>query len=55
MNAACAPSTATSDALNHYTIAENKLMVSVHVFPYISLCKTCDPRGGAIYGPRGII
>ena len=59
MNAACAPSTATSDALNHYTIAEKKLMVSdkkiFHVFPYISLCKTCDPRGGAIYGPRGII
>ena len=25
------------------------------MFPYISLCKTCDPRVGAIYGPRGII
>ena len=24
-------------------------------FPYISLCKTCDPRGGAIFSPRGII
>ena len=24
-------------------------------FPYISLCKTSDPRGGAIFGPRGII
>ena len=23
--------------------------------PYISLCKTCDHRGGAIFGPRGII
>ena len=21
-------------------------------FPYISLCKTCDLRGGAIFGPR---
>ena len=27
----------------------------VHVAPYISLCKTCDPRGGAIFGPRAII
>ena len=26
-----------------------------HVFPYISLCKTCIPQGGAIFGPRGII
>ena len=25
------------------------------VFPYISQCKICDPRGGAIFGPRGII
>ena len=24
-------------------------------FPYTSLCKTCDPLGGAIFGPRGII
>ena len=24
-------------------------------FSYISLCKTCDPRGGPIFGPRGII
>ena len=23
--------------------------------PYISLCKTCDPWGGAIFGPRGVI
>ena len=21
-------------------------------FSYISLCKTCDPRGGPIFGPR---
>ena len=26
-----------------------------HVAPYISLCKACDPRGGAIFGPRAII
>ena len=26
-----------------------------HVCPYISLCKTYDPLGGAIFGPRGII
>ena len=26
-----------------------------NVFPYISLFKICDPRGGAIFGPRGII
>ena len=26
-----------------------------HGFHYISLCKTCDPRGGAIFGLRGII
>ena len=24
-------------------------------FLYISLCKTCDPLGGAISGPRSII
>ena len=24
-------------------------------FPYISLCKTIDPKGGAIFGPRAII
>ena len=24
-------------------------------FPYISLSKTFDPKGGAIFGPRGII
>ena len=24
-------------------------------FPCISLCKTCDPWGGTIFGPRGII
>ena len=24
-------------------------------FPFICLCKTCDPQGGAIFGPRGII
>ena len=24
-------------------------------FPYISLCKTCDPQSGPIFGPRGII
>ena len=24
-------------------------------FLYISQCKICDPRGGAIFGPRGII
>ena len=24
-------------------------------FPYTSLCKTCDPRDGAIFDPRGII
>ena len=24
-------------------------------FPYISLCKTCDPRGGAILGPKSKI
>ena len=23
-------------------------------FPYMNLCKTCDPRGGGIFGPRGI-
>ena len=26
-----------------------------HVSPYISLCKTCDPRGGAIFGLSSII
>ena len=27
-----------------------------HVFPiYVRLCKTFDPRGGPISGPRGII
>ena len=26
-----------------------------HVFPYISLCKICESRGGANFGPRGII
>ena len=25
------------------------------MFPYISLCKTCDSWGGDIFGPRGII
>ena len=25
------------------------------IFPYISQCKICDPRGRAIFGPRGII
>ena len=24
-------------------------------FPYVSQYKLCDPRGGAIFGPRGII
>ena len=24
-------------------------------FPYISICITCDPGGGPILGPRGII
>ena len=24
-------------------------------FPFLSLCKTVDPRGGAIFDPRGII
>ena len=24
-------------------------------FPYISQYKTCDPQGGPIFGPRGII
>ena len=24
------------------------------VFPYKGLCKTCDPKGGAIFGPRVI-
>ena len=23
-----------------------------HVFPYIGLSKTCDPWGGAIFGPQ---
>ena len=22
-------------------------------YPYISLCKTCDPGGGTIFGPNG--
>ena len=22
-------------------------------FPYLSLCKTCDPQGGAIFWPQG--
>ena len=26
-----------------------------HVAPYISLCKTRDPRGRAIFDPRAII
>ena len=26
-----------------------------HVIPYISPCKTCDPWGEAIFGPRGMI
>ena len=25
-----------------------------HVAPYISLCKTIDPQGRAIFGPRSI-
>ena len=25
------------------------------VFPYVSLCKTCWPMGGASFGPRAII
>ena len=25
------------------------------VSPYISLCKACDPQGGVIFGPWGII
>ena len=24
-----------------------------HVFHYIGLCKTCDPRGGAFFWPQG--
>ena len=24
-------------------------------FPYMSLCKTSDPKGGAIFNPRAII
>ena len=24
-------------------------------FPILSQCKTCDPMGGPIFGPRGII
>ena len=24
-------------------------------FPNISICKTCDPQNGCIFGPRGII
>ena len=24
-------------------------------FPYISICTTCDPGGGPIFGPSGII
>ena len=27
---------------------------SFSCFPYISLCKTCNPQGGAIFDPRGI-
>ena len=23
-------------------------------FPYISQCKICEPKGGAIFGPMGI-
>ena len=34
-------------------MASDKKMFSY--FPYISLCKTCDPKGGAIFGPREII
>ena len=26
-----------------------------HVSPHLSLCKACDPRGWAIFGPRGIV
>ena len=26
-----------------------------HGSPHISLCKTCDPWDGTIFGPRGII
>ena len=26
---------------------------SFSCFSYMSLCKTCDPRGVAIFGPRG--
>ena len=26
-----------------------------HAFHHISLCKTCDPQGGAIFGLRGMI
>ena len=27
----------------------------VFTFPYISLCKICDTRGGPMFGPRDII
>ena len=29
--------------------------VSFKGFPYITLCKTDEPRGGANFDPRGII
>ena len=27
----------------------------ISCFSYVSLCKTCDPQVGSIFGPRGII
>ena len=30
-------------------ISDKKIFLHL---PYISLCKTCDPRGGFIFGPR---
>ena len=38
--------------LGHDMVSDKKIF---HVFHYISLCKKCDARGGATFGPRGII
>ena len=36
-------------------IVSDKKKLFFHRLPYIGLCKTCDPWGGAIFGPRNII
>ena len=56
----CSPGDATYQNLYKYiNIKALGLMVSdkkiFYGSPYISLCKTCDTRSGATFGPWGII